>query len=159
MVGLGARLAPARMPAPRSRGPTREARSTAPRQWRDASRASDVRPTRSAVVVIDVAEQQAAFGAVHDQPDVGAHADGPEALVLGLIELVKAQTRALIGSIWRSNAVVLTAFCSSPVRRARLSVKLSAIRKFIDSLDVQPLMSLSAPPSNRTRAHCVCGAH
>src|SRR6266481_3780287 len=32
------------------------------------------------------------------------------------------------GFIWKSNAVVLTAFCSSPVSRARLSVKVSAIR-------------------------------
>ena len=32
------------------------------------------------------------------------------------------------GSICRSNAVVLTAFCSSPVSLARLSVKVSAMR-------------------------------
>ena len=31
----------------------------------------------------------------------------------------------------KSNAVVLTAFCSSPVSRVRLSVKVSAMRKFI----------------------------
>src|SRR3989338_3338874 len=37
----------------------------------------------------------------------------------------------LAGFICRSNTVVLTAFCSSPVRRARLSVKVSAMRKFI----------------------------
>src|SRR5713226_878930 len=34
----------------------------------------------------------------------------------------------LEGLSCRSNAVVLTAFCSSPVRRARLSVNVSAIR-------------------------------
>ena len=38
------------------------------------------------------------------------------------------------GSIWRSMAVVFTAFCSSPVRRARLSVKVSEMRKFIGLL-------------------------
>ena len=32
------------------------------------------------------------------------------------------------GFIWRSKAVVFAALCSSPVRRARLSVKVSAIR-------------------------------
>ena len=35
----------------------------------------------------------------------------------------------LAGFIWRSKAVVFTSFCSSPVRRARLSVKVSAMRK------------------------------
>src|ERR1700683_2066172 len=37
----------------------------------------------------------------------------------------------LAGLSCKSNAVVLTAFCSSPVRRARLSVKVSAMRKSI----------------------------
>src|ERR1700730_3858548 len=37
----------------------------------------------------------------------------------------------LAGLSCRSNAVVLTAFCSSPVSRARLSVKVSAIRSSI----------------------------
>src|SRR4051812_18122494 len=35
----------------------------------------------------------------------------------------------LAGLIWRSKAVVLTSFCSSLVKRARLSVKVSAMRK------------------------------
>src|SRR5436190_23319633 len=35
----------------------------------------------------------------------------------------------LAGLSWRSKAVVFTAFCSSPVRRARLSVNVSAMRK------------------------------
>src|SRR6476660_3471118 len=35
---------------------------------------------------------------------------------------------ALTGLSCKSNAVVLTAFCSSPVKRARLSVKVSAMR-------------------------------
>lgn len=34
----------------------------------------------------------------------------------------------LIGLSCKSKAVVFTAFCSSPVRRARLSVKVSAMR-------------------------------
>lgn len=34
----------------------------------------------------------------------------------------------LAGLICKSNAVVLTAFCSSPVKLARLSVKVSAMR-------------------------------
>ena len=37
----------------------------------------------------------------------------------------------LAGFNWRSNAVVLTAFCSSPLSRARLSVKVSEMRKSI----------------------------
>src|SRR5271169_1495012 len=37
----------------------------------------------------------------------------------------------LAGLTCKSNAVVLTAFCSSPVSRARLSVKVSAIRNSI----------------------------
>src|SRR4029453_11278102 len=39
----------------------------------------------------------------------------------------------LAGLSWRSNAVVLTAFCSSPVRRARLPVNVSAIRNSMAS--------------------------
>src|SRR5258708_30800226 len=39
----------------------------------------------------------------------------------------------LAGLICKSNAVVLTAFCSSPVSRARLSVKVSAMRNSITS--------------------------
>lgn len=35
------------------------------------------------------------------------------------------------GFIWRSKAVVLTAFCSSPVSRARESVKVEARRRVI----------------------------
>src|ERR1041385_4775411 len=37
----------------------------------------------------------------------------------------------LAGFIWRSKAVVLTAFCSSPVNLARLSGKVSAMRNSI----------------------------
>ena len=36
----------------------------------------------------------------------------------------------LTGLIYRSNAVGVTNFCSSLVNRARLSVKVSAMRKF-----------------------------
>ena len=39
------------------------------------------------------------------------------------------------GSSCKSNAVVLTAFCSSPVSRARLSVNVSAIRNSIRTLE------------------------
>ena len=52
-----------------------------------------LRPRVRAVVVIDVAEQQAGVGPVHDQPDVRVDPDRPETLVLRLIELVKAQAR------------------------------------------------------------------
>ena len=41
------------------------------------------------------------------------------------------------GFIWRSKAVVFTAFCSCPVNRARLSVKVSAMRKSISALDCE----------------------
>ena len=40
----------------------------------------------------------------------------------------------LAGLSCKSNAVVLMAFCSSPVSRARLSVKVSAMRKFTSVL-------------------------
>ena len=51
-------------------------------------------------------------------------------LSLARSSLWKLQARAA-GSTWRSKAVVLTAFCSSPVSRARLSVNVSAIRNCI----------------------------
>jgi len=51
----------------------------------------------------------------------------PEVAVPGLVELVELHP-GLAGSICRSKAVVLTAFCFSPVRLARLSVIVSAMR-------------------------------
>src|SRR3990170_2855302 len=47
-------------------------------------------------------------------------------------------TPGLAGLSCKSNAVVFTAFCSSPVRRARLSVKVSAMRNSI-TLPIQCL--------------------
>src|SRR4051794_29135208 len=44
----------------------------------------------------------------------------------------------------RSKAVVLTAFCSSPVSRARLSVNVSAIRNCVGILDPEDLHHLVA---------------
>ena len=41
------------------------------------------------VVVADVAEQQAVFGAVHVEADVAVDANGPEAAVPGFIELME----------------------------------------------------------------------
>src|SRR5713101_7042255 len=54
-------------------------------------------------------------------------------LSLAFASLWKLIPGLAAGLIWRSNAVVLTAFCSSPVSRARLSVKVSAILKSIGS--------------------------
>jgi len=42
------------------------------------------------VVVVDVAEQQAARLAMHDEPDVGGDAHRPEVPVSGPVQLVKA---------------------------------------------------------------------
>src|SRR5208282_677978 len=50
----------------------------------------------------------------------------------------------LTGFACRSKTVVFTAFCSSPVRRARLSVRVSAIRK---SIICRARSSESAPAS------------
>src|SRR5512137_1896889 len=49
----------------------------------------------------------------------------------------------LAGFIWRSKAVVFAAFCSSAVRRPRLSVNVSAIRNVIAS-DLEDLHDLVA---------------
>src|SRR3970282_1086097 len=51
----------------------------------------------------------------------------------------------------RSKAVVLTAFCSSPFRRARLSVKVSAMRKSVTF----PFPSSEPPGHARYRSHHV----
>src|SRR5712691_9683642 len=53
-------------------------------------------------------------------------------LSLALASLWKPMPE-LTGLSCRSKAVVLTDFCSSPVSRARLSVKVSAIRKSMGS--------------------------
>ena len=47
-------------------------------------------PSVCLVVMIDIAEQQAAVGLVDDQPDVAVDADGPEPLVPRLVELVES---------------------------------------------------------------------
>ena len=50
-------------------------------------------PVVCVIVVADVAQQQAGVIAVHDQADVAGHANRPEVLVFGLIQLVEAQAR------------------------------------------------------------------
>ena len=50
-------------------------------------------PVVSLVVMIDVAEQQAARRLVHDQADIGADAHRPEILVLGFLDLVELHPR------------------------------------------------------------------
>ena len=42
--------------------------------------------------MIDIAQQQAARRAVHDQPNVSARAHRPEVLIAGTVELVEAHT-------------------------------------------------------------------
>ena len=61
-----------------------------------------------------------------------------EQVALGVIDFLSFAFSSLCklrpgpaASTYKSKAVVLTAFCSSPVRRARLSVKVSAMRKSI----------------------------
>ena len=49
-------------------------------------------PVVSPVVVIDVAEQKAALSLVDDQPDIAANTNGPEVLILRLVELVKTHS-------------------------------------------------------------------
>jgi hypothetical protein len=67
---------------------------------------------------------------MHYEPDVAVDANRPEVLVFRFIELVELEAR--MGRFnCRSNAVVLTAFCSSDVSRARLAVKVSEIRNSI----------------------------
>ena len=93
-----------------------------------------LRPVVGLVVVVDVAEQQAGLRAVGDDANVGADACGQ-----------KLGSRARSsrwncnpgrdGSIWRSKAVVLAAFCSSPFSLARLSLKVSAMRKSMTAVD------------------------
>jgi hypothetical protein len=50
-----------------------------------------LRPVVGLVVVVHVAKEQASLRLVDDQPDVAAGANGPEPLVLRLVELVKSQ--------------------------------------------------------------------
>ena len=52
-----------------------------------------LRPMISPVVVVDVAKQQAGIGPVYDQSNVRVHADRPETLVFGPVQLVQLQTR------------------------------------------------------------------
>ena len=47
----------------------------------------------SIIVMGNVAQQQAGVVAVDDEPDVAGDTNGPEVLVLCLVQLVKAHTR------------------------------------------------------------------
>src|SRR5688572_28163503 len=48
-------------------------------------------PRIRAIVMIDVAEEEAGVGLVDDEPDVGAYPDRPETLVLRLVQFVEAE--------------------------------------------------------------------
>src|SRR5262245_31673873 len=50
-------------------------------------------PRVRAVVMIDVAEEEASVGPVNDEPYVGAYPYRPEALVLRFVQFVEAETR------------------------------------------------------------------
>ena len=50
-------------------------------------------PRVRAIVMIDVAEEEASVGPVDDEPDIAADANGPEPLVLRFIELMELQAR------------------------------------------------------------------
>jgi len=50
-------------------------------------------PVIRVVVMSDVAQQQTRIGPMHDQPDIAVHPNRPESSILGLIKLVKLQTR------------------------------------------------------------------
>ncbi len=50
-------------------------------------------PAVSRIMMIDVAQQQARRGTMHDQAYVAVHPYRPEALVLRLVELVEAHAR------------------------------------------------------------------
>jgi len=49
------------------------------------------RPMIGVVVMADIAEQETGFGAVQDEADVTGNSNGPEALVLSLVEFVKLE--------------------------------------------------------------------
>src|SRR5690625_3428460 len=96
-----------------------------PVRWRRASVPVLVMPWNMS----HVAQQQAFLRTVDDQADVTAD---PQCLSRALSSLWKL-IPDWAGFICRSKAVVLATFCSSPLRRARLSVKVSAMRKFMSS--------------------------
>ncbi len=50
-------------------------------------------PVIGPVVMRGVAQQQAVLAAVDDDPDVGAHPQGPKVLVAGLVELMELESR------------------------------------------------------------------
>ena len=89
-----------------------------------------LRPPVPGIVMIHVAQKQTRLGLREYQADVIVDADGVKPFVLALSSLWNF-ILGWAGFICRSKAVVFTAFCSSPVRRTRLSVKVSAMRNCI----------------------------
>ena len=67
---------------------------------------------------------------VNIQPGITAHGHRPEVLVFGLLDLVQTHPRVHRVEL-QVEGSRLGPFCSSPVKRARLSVKVSAMRKSI----------------------------
>lgn len=77
-------------------------------------------------MIADIGEQRPSAGVVDDEPDIGVDADRPELRVLRSCEPVE-------GAAWRNGSICTSnaaAFCSYAVRRARLSGKVVAMRKF-----------------------------
>ena len=81
-------------------------------------------PVVRLVVMIDVAEQEAVGGFVHDQPNVAIDADRPEVLILRRVELVEAHPRAgrvqLQVESGRLDGLLLVAGESSETARERV---------------------------------------
>jgi hypothetical protein len=82
------------------------------------------------VVVADICQEEARLGLVDDDPDVATDPYRPEMWIARTLDAVEAQAWAA-GSICRSNAVVLAAFCSAVFRRASADVNVAAIRNSI----------------------------
>ena len=134
----------ARTPGRRSPAPSRGSRRAAPRRSSGASRACGARPSRRPC---RGGRRSRAAGS----PRVWCTISRMSLLTRTDQKFLSFALSSLWnsgpgwpGSSCRSNAVVLTAFCSSPVRRARLSVKVSAMR---NSISVRP----GTPSSPRRR--------
>ena len=50
-------------------------------------------PVIGAVVVTDIAQQQAGFSPMNDQPDIAAHPNRPKPVIFRAIELMELQSR------------------------------------------------------------------
>ena len=94
--------------------------------------------------MIDIGDQQAVAGLVHDQPQIAVDPHRPEIRVLATCRCGGTAGPCRSGSICRSKTVVFTAFCSGAGQPGEAAGEVSAMQKVHARLHPEHLHHLVA---------------